>query len=71
MVKSLSNIAAENERTDLISDGGVAAILGMSKATVWRMSNRGDIPKPAKIGRAARWSRKEIMEKVKDAFSNR
>ena len=71
MVKSLSNIAAEKIGTDLISDTGVAAILGMSKATIWRMVNRGELPKPAKIGQASRWSRKEIMKIVSDAFAGR
>ena len=71
MVKSLSNIDAEKMGTDLISDTGVAAILGMSKSTVWRMVKRGELPEPARIGQAARWSRKEIMKFVRDAFANR
>lgn len=37
-----------------------AKLLGLSQRTVWGMSKNGRMPKPIKIGRAARWSHEEL-----------
>ena len=39
----------------------------LSRSTIYLMMNRGEFPKPKKLGsRAAAWSRKEIGEWVED-----
>ena len=37
-----------------------AKLLGLSQRTVWGMAKSGRMPKPIKIGRAARWSQEEL-----------
>lgn len=37
-----------------------AKLLGLSQRTVWGMAKNGRMPKPIKIGRAARWSHEEL-----------
>lgn len=38
----------------------VAQLLGLSKRTVYRLLDAGQIPKPMKLGNATRWRRKDI-----------
>lgn len=38
----------------------VRGIVGLSSSTLYRMIERGDFPRPVKIGRAARWPTSEI-----------
>ena len=42
----------------------VAALLGLSERTVWKLSSCGKIPQPARLGRSVRWSRKKLEEFV-------
>ena len=45
----------------LLDDQGVATKLGMSRATVWRMVQRGDLPQPfALTARSRRWRESTI-----------
>jgi prophage regulatory protein len=38
----------------------VRGVVGLSSATLYRMIERGDFPRPVKIGRAARWPTSEV-----------
>lgn len=38
----------------------VAELLGVSRAHVWRMLKRGQLPAPARLGRLSRWDRRAI-----------
>lgn len=38
----------------------VAELLGVSRAHVWRMLKRGQLPTPARLGRLSRWDRRII-----------
>jgi len=38
----------------------VAELLGVSRAHVWRMLKRGQLPPPARLGRLSRWDRSGI-----------
>lgn len=41
----------------------VAALLGVSTATVWRMARRGDLPRPRKLtGRVTAWNVGELRQ---------
>ena len=44
----------------LLRDKEVARMLGIGPASVWRMSARGDIPKPVKLGGSTRWRTSDI-----------
>ena len=55
----------------LLSDQQVAAILATSRATVWRRTNDGTLPKPIKVGCATRWLRSEIEAVIASAVAKR
>jgi excisionase family DNA binding protein len=38
----------------------VAELLGVSRAHVWRMLKRGQLPTPARLGRLSRWDRRTV-----------
>ncbi len=38
----------------------LAEVLGISRAHVWRMHNRGRLPAPLRFGRSVRWHRDTI-----------
>jgi len=44
----------------------VARALDISVRSVWRMSERGDIPPPIRIGRNRRWRRDTIEQWLED-----
>lgn len=56
--------ATESTRLPVALDvRGVAVLLGVSIRTVWRWTETGDLPAPARLGparRTCRWSRREI-----------
>jgi excisionase family DNA binding protein len=39
----------------------VAQMLGISKRTVYRLLDGGEIPRPIKLGNATRWRRSDIV----------
>jgi len=41
---------------------GLAAFLGISRATVWRLLAGGKLPAPIRLGRAVRWDRWTVEE---------
>lgn len=55
----------------LISDKETAAILGCSRATVWRRASDGTLPKPVRIGNITRWVDAEIYDCVVAAMASR
>ena len=61
----------EAAKSLLISDLGVAAIIGFSRATVWRRVADGTLPRPIKIGHLTRWSRAEIEAVIEAALAAR
>ncbi len=59
------------EGDTLIPDLGVAAILGISRATVWRRVNDGTLPQPIRLAGVTRWSRAEIQALITRALAAR
>jgi predicted DNA-binding transcriptional regulator AlpA len=55
----------------LLRDHEAAAVLGCSKATLWRRVADGTIPKPVKIGGMSRWPRSEIVTVIEIAKNAR
>ena len=55
----------------LLSDQQVAAILATSRATVWRRTNDGSLPRPIKVGHCTRWLRSEIEAVIASAVAKR
>lgn len=47
-----------------VGDSDVARIVGLSVATVWRMTRAGSLPAPVKIGRRTLWRLDEVTEWV-------
>lgn len=67
MTEQISRLLAGNagETTALlISDHTAAALLGISRATLWRRVKDGTLPQPVKIGAATRWKRDELIAAV-------
>ena len=51
------------ERTAvLIPAEEVAAMLGVSERTLWRLLSAGKLPQPVRIGRSTRWRAAEVRE---------
>ncbi len=49
----------------LLRDREVAQLLGICRATVWKLSATGELPQPVRIGGwAARWERAAILRYV-------
>lgn len=44
----------------LLSVVQVAAMLGVSRAHIWRLHTAGHLPAPLRLGRAVRWRRSEL-----------
>lgn len=53
----------ENQR-QLIDAEEVSRLLGISPRTVWRLKDRGKLPKPVSIGSLVRWRKAEINERI-------
>ncbi len=47
---------------ELLDVGAVAALLGCSKRTVYRLSDGGRMPRPVKLGQLVRWRRAAVLE---------
>lgn len=52
----------------LLSDREAAALLGMSRATLWRRTRDKSLPQPVKIFGLTRWRRDELLAAI-DALS--
>lgn len=55
----------------LLSDNAAAALLGISRATLWRRVRDNTLPQPLKIGAATRWRRSELLVAVEEAAAKR
>ena len=71
-----SNIAgaalpAEPFSDELIRLRDVEAIVGLKCTSIYELLKEGRFPKPAKIGRNVRWSRREVHKWVADRLSER
>lgn len=60
-----------DEPSILLSDNAGAALLGISRATLWRRVADGTLPKPIRLGGATRWWRKELLATVERAAAER
>jgi predicted DNA-binding transcriptional regulator AlpA len=56
---------------ELMSDRAAAELLGMSRATLWKLSGLGQLPRPVKIGNMTRWRRDEVYGVIDAATSAR
>jgi predicted DNA-binding transcriptional regulator AlpA len=54
-----------------ISDRDASALLGLSRAALWRRVSDGTLPKPIRIGGATRWRRDELIAAVEAASARR
>ncbi|MFN3312565.1 MAG: helix-turn-helix transcriptional regulator [Hyphomonas sp.] len=52
---------------EMLTSHDVAALLKVSKATVYRMTRQGLLPRPQKFGRSSRWKRQEIEQALDSA----
>lgn len=59
MTTPLSN---SNDVAVLLDVKEVAALLGISDRTIWRMADAGQMPRPLSISRLRRWRRSDLME---------
>lgn len=46
----------------LIKADGVCEQLNISRPTLYKLINRGELPKPLKIGSASRWPQSQISD---------
>jgi prophage regulatory protein len=46
----------------LLAAEEVAAMLGVSERTLWRLLSAGKVPKPVRFGRNTRWRVDEVKE---------
>jgi predicted DNA-binding transcriptional regulator AlpA len=49
------------DNVTLLSDSGLAEMLGVSVRTIDRLNKRPGFPRPLKIGRCRRWARDEVL----------
>lgn len=51
----------------LLSDAEVAALMSVSRNTVWRWADRlADFPQPVRIGGATRWRKSDLDKYIAD-----
>jgi prophage regulatory protein len=61
----------EGEPALLLSDQSAAAMMGVSRATLWRRVNLGEWPRPIKLGGRTLWRRDELLEVIEKATAER
>ena len=49
----------------------VAALLGVSRAHVWRLNAAGKLPEPIRLGKAVRWQRAELEKWIEAGAPDR
>jgi excisionase family DNA binding protein len=59
------------EQPLLLTAQQVADLLGCSPRHVQRMSDRGELPRPIRIGTLVRWTRREIESHIAQATTPR
>jgi predicted DNA-binding transcriptional regulator AlpA len=55
----------------LLPDHDASALLGLSRATLWRRVADGTLPQPVRIGGATRWRRDELIAAIEAASTRR
>lgn len=55
---------AEEHQTLLLSADELAAMLSISKRSLWRLRSAGQLPRPVQLGGSTRWRRIEVEEWV-------
>ncbi len=55
----------------LLSDATAAALMGVSRATLWRRVAAGEFPRPIKLGGRTLWRRDELLAVVEKATADR
>ena len=61
-------IDVTNWQARKLKDSEMAAIYGVSRATIWRWAQAGTIPKPQKIGmNTTRWDGAEVAKNMEAA----
>lgn len=50
-----------SDHTELLTSGGVAAFLGISRPTVYRWTEAGDLPEPVEVRGRRYWSRTHLV----------
>lgn len=55
----------------LLSDFSAAALMGVSRATLWRRVAAGEFPRPVKLGGRTLWRRDELLAVVEWATAER
>ncbi|WP_233493500.1 MULTISPECIES: helix-turn-helix transcriptional regulator [Ruegeria] len=58
------NNLAETDR--FLTCTSVSEITGFGRAAIYKKVASGDFPRPIKIGRASRWSQREVGQWVED-----
>ena len=57
-----------DERVELLSVKEVAICYGVTPNTIWRWNREGKLPKPARFGGTTKWSRRQIIDDIKQKF---
>ncbi len=50
----------------MLNVDGVAAMLGLSARTVYRLADAGEMPSPVKLGGSNRWDRRAVEQWIAD-----
>ena len=59
LFEAVMNRQANADRLALTADE-VAALLGVSRAHLWKLHSSGRLPRPIRLGRVVRWDRRAI-----------
>jgi len=51
----------------LLSDKDICELFSISRASVWRMTSDGRLPKPIKLGRTTRWRADDVEQALASA----
>ncbi len=49
----------------------VVAVTGLTRSTIYRHIEAGFFPRPTKLGRLSRWSRREVQDWMKHRLNER
>jgi predicted DNA-binding transcriptional regulator AlpA len=60
-----------HEPAQLLADKAAAALLGLSRATLWKRAKTGDFPQPIRLGGRTFWRRDELMALIEQASAER
>jgi excisionase family DNA binding protein len=55
-----------SETKTLLNADEVAAMLGISERTLWRLLSAGKVPKPVRFGRSTRWRLADVNEWIEE-----